>query len=143
MPAVSLNKLQERLRRGDQYSQRPNSWSANVVRGIITTVYDRYAREEGPTPPEIAARIARNPGLVMARVLLLDGRACFLPLAISADERHLLYGNSANMVGRPVEVEYRDQDVSNGRVYLAADNLNLGIREDEVADPFDIAMAVT
>jgi hypothetical protein len=142
MPVVSNNKLQERMRKAEHQSLRPDAWTSNVTRGIITAVYDRFSREEGDTPGEIASRLAKNPGMIFARILFLDGSIYFLPLAISADERHLLYGNSANMVGRPVEVEYRDQDLYNGKVYLTADDLNLGIREDKVAEPFDIASAV-
>lgn len=143
MSVVPANKLQQRIRQGEMHAQRPDAWARNIIRGVIVEVYDRYTREQSGTPPQVAAKIARSPGLVMAKVFLLDKKVLYLPMAISADERHLLYGNGANMVGRPVEVEYYNQDIYNGKVYLKADNLNLGVREDVVAEPFDIASAVS
>jgi hypothetical protein len=101
-------------------------------------VYDRATREAG-VPEEIAATLVQTPGTVMAKVLLLGGGEVYVPLAISADERHLLYGNNKNMIGRPVEIEYKGKKISRGLAHIRADALNLGVREDQILNPFDIS----
>lgn len=138
---VPGNKLQNRLSQIHMEGVRADPWATNMVRGLIAEVYDRVNREKG-IPSEIAAALVRNPGAIIIRVHLLRGGDVYVPLAISADERNLVYGNSANMVGRPVEIEYKGKKINKGVAYIRADALNLGIREDQAINPFDISGAL-
>lgn len=141
MPAVPSNKLQSRLNQHQLEGVRADPWVKKIVRGVILEVYDKSTLDKG-VPSKVATRLAELPGLVMALIKLLNGKEVCVPLAVSADERHLLYGNNQNMKGRPVEIEYRNKHIESGRAYIRMDSLNEGVREEDVINPFNISGAL-
>ena len=141
MPAVPSNKLQLRLQQHHLESQRADPWARKKIRGLILACYDRDTREQG-VPQEIASNLVKAPGTVMIKCLLLSGKVVYVPLNISADERHILYGNNANMIGRPVEIEYPSNNIRAGYAKICADTLNLGVKDTQVLNALDISGAI-
>ena len=137
-PAVPGNAIQRRLRQSDHHAQRPDAWSADQKRGVIAKAWDRTTREEQGVPAAKRALLARHPGMVLCEVLLLNGEVVIAPLGISHDLTQAVYGNAANLVGRPVSIEYYTHDMNYGKVYLDADDLNRSARDDELSSTYDI-----
>jgi len=141
MPVIPSNKLQRRQIFAEREAVRANPFAEKKVLAIVAEVYDAFAISSGKAPEHVIQYMKTKPGAVFVKVVLLNGKQYDLKLGVSPDERHLLYGNAAAIIGRPAYVKYYGSDISKGIVFLSADDLNPIMSEDEACSPFDIFMA--
>lgn len=119
MSVIPGNKLQTKLQRTSFETGAPGSGTIHSASGIITDVYDSEKIATGISIPiEIKNRIDNNPGLVFAKIRLLNGKDYVLPFKQPEDEIFSVYGNHMLLEGRAAKVEYGGVNIETGHIVL-------------------------
>lgn len=117
MTRVPGSKIQERARQESQRVLGPSG--THMADCVILQIYDREVLEEQDVPDEVRRKIQEAPGLIFAQVETLPSRRRLcLPLKEPEEHVYQVYGNAAQLNGRPAKIEYENLSMENGRVII-------------------------
>lgn len=119
MSLVSGSKFQNRITNIHQEALSPGTGTTHSTTGVLLEVYDQEKLEQIVPTQALAARLARSPGLLFAKVLLTNGKTYVLPFDDAEDFIYLTYGNAFLLEGRTVRVSWKGMSIENGVLDIA------------------------
>ncbi len=135
---IPSNKLQQRLGVMRQDIMSPSSGVRHTATGILIDVYDGEKLPLVALSPELENKIKESPGLLFAKIRLLNDKDYILPFQETADQIFSTYGNHTLLEGRPAKVEYGGVNIETGYIYLQRTFVEPILNLGEVSKVLDI-----
>lgn len=138
MRPVPSNKLQQRLKHITNETLSPGTGTKHTAVGVIVEVYDSEMLRGIALERRLEKEIKENPGLLFAKVRLIDGVTYTLPFLEPEDQIYLTYGNGVLMQGRRCKVEWTGMNITGGHIILTRTHQEAQVSIPEVGRVLDI-----
>ena len=138
MRTVPSNQLQRQLINSHNENLSPGTGTTHTALGNILEVYDRDKLALITPDRTLLREIEANPGLLFAKVRLLDGMTHILPFKEPEDQIYLTYGNGVHLEGRRIKIEWTGMNITNGYIIMTRTHLQEPISITQAGLIFDI-----
>lgn len=142
MKPVATNQLQRGLNKIHNENLSPGTGTVHTALGNIIEVYDTDRLVSTLANKSLERELLANPGLLFAKVKLLDGRMHTLPFKDPEDQIYSTYGNSTHLEGRRVKIEWTGININNGHIVLTRTHSEPGVSITQAGLVFDIGNIV-
>jgi hypothetical protein len=142
MSTVAMSKVQERFSKLNREVLSPGSGTIHTTPGVIVEVYDQEKLEKITLTDELKRKTEAYPGLLFAKVVLATRRTLILPFKEPEDHIFLTYGNSTQLEGRGINIEYDGMNLEGGKISLQKIYREKQVNVPQVTRIFDIGALI-
>ncbi len=142
MRPVPGNALQRELLHQRQETLSPGTGTYHYALGVLLEVYDTDKLQSISISNKLKREIELNPGLLFARVKLIDGRELILPFKEPEDQIYLTYGNGVHLEGKRVKIEWTGMNITNGHILLTRTHEETSVSITQSGNIYDIGAII-
>lgn len=128
---IPSNNWQKKQINAERDKFRPGAGEYQTAVGTLIEVWDQEKMEVSEPPSILADKMRRAPGILYGLVHV-SGFMYYLAFNDSEDLVYLIYGNYLQLEGRKVRIEYQNNSIENGRIFLqkTLDQKHLNLDKD-------------
>jgi hypothetical protein len=138
MPSIPSNKFQKRI--GDLRNEAlsPGTGTTHTAMGVLVEVYDQERLELIKPDALLSRKLISSPGLLFAKVRLVNGNEYILPFKDPEDYVYLTYGNGFHLEGRTVKISWTGMSLESATIELSRSWAEQHVSIPRASATFDI-----